>query len=209
MKNSRTVHPTYQAFKLRDMTREEAREELGLNSEDKMILFFGLVRKYKGLIHLLNAMPIIKKEIPDIKLFIVGDFGGNKNEYLELIDRLEIKNNITIRDGYVPDEEVEPYFMAADLNICPYESATQSGIIQIAYGFELPVVATNVGGLPEVVTDGETGYVVESMNPDALAEAIVRFYKDDKQTEFRANVIKEAERFSWDHMVEVIEELVD
>ena len=98
--------------------------------------------------------------------------------------------------------------MPADICVCPYESATQSAIVQVSFGFELPVIATNVGGLPEVVTDGKTGYVVESMNPDALAEAIIKFYKEDKQKEFINNVIEESPRFSWDHMVEVIEELV-
>lgn len=209
MKCSRTVHPTYQAFKLRDITREEARKELGLSLDAKMILFFGLVRKYKGLMHLLNALPIVKKEIPDIKLYIVGDFGGNREEYDKLIKDNDIEDNIFIRDGYVPDNEVEPYFMAADINICPYESATQSGIIQIAYGFELPVIATNVGGLPEVVTDSKTGYVVEPQNPEALADSIIRFYKENRQQEFRENVLLEKARFSWEHMVEVIEELVE
>lgn len=208
MKYSRTVIPTYSAFKLRDITREEARKELGIEENEKMLLFFGLVRKYKGLPYLIKAMPKVIEEYPDIKLYVVGDFAGHKDEYMELIKENKVENNIVIRDGYVPDEEIQPYYTAADICVCPYESATQSAIVQVSFGFNLPVIATNVGGLPEVVTDGKTGYVVESMNPDALAEAIIKFYKEDKQKEFINNVIEESPRFSWDHMVEVIEELV-
>ena len=208
MKYSRTVIPTYSAFKLRDITRQEARKELGIEDNEKMLLFFGLVRKYKGLPYLIKAMPKVIEEYPDIKLYVVGDFAGHKDEYMELIKENKVENNIVIRDGYVPDEEIQPYYTAADICVCPYESATQSAIVQVSFGFNLPVIATNVGGLPEVVTDGKTGYVVESMNPDALAEAIIKFYKEDKQKEFINNVIEESPRFSWDHMVEVIEELV-
>lgn len=203
----RTLLPTYNAFKLKNISREDARTQLGIRDDEKMLLFFGLVRKYKGLKYLIQAMPAVIKEDPSMKLYIVGDFGSSKEEYMELIESLNIKDHIEVRDGYIPDAEVEPYFAAADLNICPYESATQSAIVQIAFGFGLPVIATNVGGLPEAVTDEKTGYVVEPCNPKVLSDAILRYFKEHRQEEFRKNVVGEQERFSWDRTVEMIEDL--
>ena len=114
-----------------------------------------------------------------------------------------------IRDGYVPDKEVEPCFAAADVNVCPYISATQSAIVQIAFGFEMPVIATDVGGLPEAVTDGRTGLIVPHADPDALANAVIRYFDEDLKTVFSENVKNEAERFSWDRTVEIVEEFYD
>ena len=139
------------------------------------------------------------------KLYIVGDFDGNKDEYLARIDELKITNDIVIADGYVPDKEVEKYFSAADLVVLPYESATQSGIVQIAYGFEKPVIVTRVGGLPEVVEDGVTGVIVEPFDDDALAEAIFDYFNDDKKEEYVRGIKERAYRFSWDRMAEALE----
>lgn len=205
----RTVHPTYSAFKLRGISREEARAELGIDQQQKMLLFFGLVRKYKGLPHLIQALPDIVKVHPETRLWIVGDFGKNKEEYLELIRQKNMEEYIVIRDGYIPDAEVEPYFAAADLNVCPYESATQSGIVQIAYGFDLPVVVTNVGGLPEVVEDQVTGYVVPPQNPEALASAINDYFTRNRQEQMRQQVHATSERFSWDRVPENVEKLYE
>ena len=198
----RSVHPTYSAFMLRGIDRKTAREELGIKDNEKMLLFFGFVRKYKGLQYLLEALPDIAKANPDAKVWVVGEFAGDKEDYLDIVRKNNMLDKVEIRDGYIPDTEVEPYFAAADLCICPYESATQSGIVQIAYGFELPVIVTNVGGLPEVVTDGKTGYVVESENPGELAKAVNKYFDNNCQDEFRENVRLEKERFSWDRVPE-------
>ena len=205
----KNLHPTYNAFKIKNLSREEARKLLGIGEDEKVLLFFGLVRKYKGLIHLLKAMPRIIEKVPDVKLYIVGDFGDSKEEYLKETAKLGIDDRLVIRDGYVPDEEVEPYFAASDLNVCPYESATQSGILQIAFGFELPAVVTNVGGLPEVVTDNETGFVVEPFNSDALADKIIEYFNNNLEETMRENVRKDSVRFSWDRIVMTIGELWD
>lgn len=202
----KNMHPTYNAFCLKNLTRDEARKKLKLKDE-KMLLFFGLVRKYKGLMYLINAMPMIIEKVDNVKLYIVGDFGKDKQEYFYRIKQLEIEDHIFIRDGYVPDEEVEPFFAAADLNVCPYESATQSGILQISFGFGLPAVVTDVGGLPEVVTNEKTGYVVESKSPQAIADAVIDYFNANREENMRANVVKEADRFSWDRMTETIEDL--
>lgn len=201
-------HPTYNAFKIRDISKEQARIELNKSRDEKLLLFFGFVREYKGLKHLLNAMPEVKARIGNIKLMVVGSFGDDKEDYMKLIQSHYIEDCVEVIDSYTPDNEVEKYFAGSDLVVLPYESATQSGIVQIAYGFEKPVVVTNVGGLPDVVTDGKTGYVVEEKNPKKLAEAIIDFYEKDREKKFIEGVRKEAERFSWDRMRETIEETV-
>ncbi|HCM92738.1 MAG TPA: hypothetical protein DIS78_09265 [Lachnospiraceae bacterium] len=204
------VHPTYSAFNFENMDTGTARKKLSLDPDERIMLFFGFVREYKGLKHLINAVDILKKKyfkeegsMP--KLYIVGDFDGNKDEYLARIEELKITNDIVIADGYVPDKEVEKYFSAADLVVLPYESATQSGIVQIAYGFEKPVIVTRVGGLPEVVEDGVTGVIVEPFDDDALAEAIFDYFNDDKKEEYVRGIKERAYRFSWDRMAEALE----
>ena len=114
-----------------------------------------------------------------------------------------------VKDGYLPDKEVEPYFAACDLVMLPYLSATQSGIAQIAFGFTKPVIATNVGGLPDVVSDGETGYLVEPRNSGQLAQAVITYYKQKKQKEFEQYIKQEAYRFSWERMGEVIDDFLE
>lgn len=200
----RTVHPTYNVFKFDNLSKERARQLIQIKQKDKVLLFFGFVREYKGLQYLIKAMAKIKGKIENLKLLIVGDFGNDKQNYLDLITENEVEDVIEIYDGYIPDREVEKYFIASDLVVLPYKSATQSGIVQIAYGFNKPVIVTNVGGLPDVVIDGKTGYVVEALNPDKLAEAIVRYFENDMEQEFVEGVKSEAYRFSWDRMVEVI-----
>lgn len=198
------VHPTYDAFQFQNLTREEARQKLGLGGQEQVLLFFGFVREYKGLKHLIAALPGIAKRLPKVHLLIVGDFGKDKQEYLELIAQNNAEQFLTICDGYIPDQEVEQYFAASDLVVLPYESATQSGIVQIAYGFERPVVATNVGGLPDVVLHEKTGYLVPPRDPKALAEAVVRFFEEQKAEAFAENIRQEAARYSWDRMRENI-----
>ena len=202
-------HPTYHAFQVRNLTKEQARHELHKTQEEKLLLFFGFVREYKGLKHLLQAMPIIRQQLENVKLMVVGAFGSDKEDYLTIIREHHLEQNIEVIDGYTPDHEVEKYFAGCDLVVLPYESATQSGIVQIAYGFEKPVIVTNVGGLPDVVIEGKTGYIVPSQQPKALAEAIVRYFQLQKEQEFTENVRKEAYRFSWDRMTEKVGELLE
>lgn len=203
----RTVHPSYNAFKLQNLSKEESRKQLGIKSSEKILLFFGFVRKYKGLIHLLNALPIVKEKLFDIKLLIVGDFGDDKTFYINSIKELNIGKYVEIYEGYIPDKEVEKFFAASDLVVLPYESATQSGIVQIAYGFEKPVIATNVGGLPDVVLNEKTGFIVENKNSMQLADQIIRFFTENKADEFQKKIREEAHRYSWDRMVEIIDNL--
>lgn len=208
-KYEQAVHPTYNAFKFENMSKERARELLDITEKEKVLLFFGFVREYKGLKYLIQALPRITDRCEDVRLFVVGDFGGaeNREAYERLMEENGVRSHITICDGYIPDREIEKFFAACDLVVLPYVSATQSGIVQIAYGFEKPVVVTNVGGLPDVVEDGKTGYVVDPENPTALADAVVRYFKENREKEFEENVKKEAYRFDWDRMVETVERL--
>ena len=208
-KYEQAVHPTYNAFKFENMSKERGRELLDITEKEKVLLFFGFVREYKGLKYLIQALPRITERCEDVRLFVVGDFGGaeNREAYEKLMEENAVRSHITICDGYIPDREIEKFFAACDLVVLPYVSATQSGIVQIAYGFEKPVVVTNVGGLPDVVEDGKTGYVVEPENPTALADAVVRYFKENREKEFEENVKKEAYRFDWDRMVETVERL--
>lgn len=204
-----TVLPVHNSFKMKNLTKPQARLAANVAEDKKILLFFGFVRDYKGLRHIINAMPEIVKYDSNIRLMIVGEFRSDKEHYLEQIKNLGIGDNIDIVDGYIPDSGIEKYFAASDLIVLPYESATQSGIVQIAYGFEKPVIATNVGGLPEVIADGKTGYIVEPKNPKALAEAVIRFFDENKSEEFTENVRKEAYRYSWDRMNEVVVRLTE
>lgn len=204
-----TPHPTYNAFKMKNMSKEEARGILKINDRKPVILFFGFVREYKGLNYLLDALVKVKEQIPEIQLLVVGEFGADKEKYLNQIQKNQLKQNICMVEGYVPDEEIEKYFVASDLVVLPYISATQSGIVQIAYGFEKPVVVTDVGGLPDVVWDRETGYIIPSENADKIAEAIIAFYMQDKDIDWQANIRTRAELFSWEMMTKQIEKLID
>ena len=204
-----TVLPVHNSFKMKNLTKPQARLAADVAEDKKILLFFGFVRDYKGLRHIINAMPEIVKYDSNIRLMIVGEFRSDKEHYLEQIKNLGVGDNIDIVDGYIPDSGIEKYFAASDLIVLPYDSATQSGIVQIAYGFEKPVIATNVGGLPEVIADGKTGYIVEPKNPKALAEAVIRFFDENKSEEFTENVRKEAYRYSWDRMNEVVVRLTE
>ncbi len=199
----KNFHPTYDIFATRfPWERDEARKQL--NIEGDVLLFFGVVRPYKGLIHLINAMPEILKH-HKLTLLVVGGFWKAEEEYRKHIAELGIDEHVRVYNQYVPNEEVGKYFMASDLAVLPYESATQSGITQIAYGFELPCVVTNVGGLPEVVDNGKTGYIIPPKDPDAIAKTVLRFFDERDKIDWGANIREFRKRFSWDHMVETIE----
>ncbi|MEN6519713.1 MAG: glycosyltransferase [Armatimonadota bacterium] len=200
-------HPTYEVFRKQPISKDTARRELGLSQNQNVILFFGLVREYKGLKYLIEAMPAILSSVNAV-LVIAGEFYDGKEKYVRLIKDLGIDHCVKITDEYIPNEAVGMYFSAADLVVLPYVTATQSGIAQIAYGFDRPVVTTNVGGLPETVIDGKTGYVVSPEDSYALARAVVRFFEEDKAGEFIDNISAFREEFSWSRLVEAIESLV-
>jgi D-inositol-3-phosphate glycosyltransferase len=195
-------HPVYTLFG-DAIPRDRARAALGI-AEERVLLFFGYIRAYKGLQVLLDAVAALREPV---RLLVVGEFYDDEKKYREQIARLGLEGRVTVESAYVPNDRVGLYFSAADAVVLPYLSATQSGIAQIAYHFSLPVIATNVGGLAEVVRDGETGFVVAPGDPAALAAAIGRFYAEGKREAFALRVGEERKRYSWDAMVKGIEEL--
>jgi len=199
----RTFHPTYDVFKRFDMSKEEARRQLGVQGDT--LLFFGFVRPYKGLRYLIEAMPRILQE-RDLHLWIVGEFWQDAETYLEQIQRLGLQGRVHVMNEYVSNEQVGAYFSAADAVVLPYTSGTGSGIAQIAFGYERPIVATAVGDLPEIVIPGETGYVVPPADPEALAQAALAIYGRTAE-EWQASIRAQRDRFTWDRLVECIEGL--
>jgi len=198
-------HPIYSNFGL-PVGKTEARNHLKLN-EERLILFFGFIRDYKGLDILFRSLRILKEQI-DLKLIVAGEFYSNREKYLKLAEELGIKENLLLFTDFIPTSEVKYYFSASDCVILPYRDATQSGIVQIAMNFKKPVIAANVGGLGEVVNNESTGYIVEKENPLLLAEAIKKFYSENKEKEFVNNINDELDKYSWVNFINGIYHLI-
>lgn len=196
------AHPSYVYFTFNRTEQNEAKEKLGVSRP--LVLFFGYVRPYKGVHFLIDAFAKTTEKL-DATLAIVGEFYEPSEPYVEHIERANIRDRVLFVDRYVSDEEVGLYFSAADVVVLPYVSATQSGVAQIAFAFEKPVLSTAVGGIPEVVTDGVNGLLVPPSDSDALAAALIRFFRDRLQEEFTRNISSRSEAFSWTPLVETIE----
>lgn len=199
------AHPVYNIFG-DPIDKQTARTMLGIAAE-RVVLFFGYVRAYKGLNVLLDAMSMLAQETR-IHLMIVGEFYDEKEKYMSQIRNLALERRVTVNSDYVANDKVGMYFSAADVVVLPYINATQSGIAQIAYNFDMPVIATNVGGLAEVVSDNVTGFVVPPNDAASLATAIRRFYTEKKAEEFAANVGAEKKKYTWEAMGKAIESFV-
>jgi len=199
-------HPLYDNFG-EPIPKSDAREKLGIDKEEKLILFFGFIRKYKGLDILLEAMERLKHIAHGntIKLLIAGEFYEDEKPYLEQIDRLGIRNSLILRTDFIPDSEVKYYLCAADAVIQPYRNATQSGVTPLAYHFEKPMIVTNVGGLPSLVPDGKSGLVAEPV-AQSIADAILRFYQLGENY-FLPHLRNEKQKLSWANLVHTIKNL--
>jgi glycosyltransferase involved in cell wall biosynthesis len=186
------------------ISRGQARRELGLEADAPVALYFGFVRPYKGLVHLLRALPGAAGSVPGLHLMVVGEFWDDVSEYVMEIERLGIGERVTLVDRYVSNEEVPRYFAAADLVVLPYVTATGSGVVQLAYSFSKPVLTTAVGSLPEVVDEGRTGYLVPPADPAALADAIAHFFGSLPGRDYTADIEAARARFSWDGLVQAV-----
>lgn len=197
-------HPLYDNFG-DAMEMEAARKALQIEHKGPLVLFFGFIRDYKGLDLLLKAFG--RKEIKALpmKLVVAGEFYTDPEPYRELAEELGINKEVLWHTHFIPNEKVREYFCAANLVAQPYKSATQSGVTQVAYHFEVPMLVTRVGGLPEMVPEGKVGYVVEP-DPEAIALAIIDFFREDRESTFRDNLKEEKKRFTWEKLVSALME---
>jgi glycosyltransferase involved in cell wall biosynthesis len=198
-------HPIYDIFGEK-VGKTEAIAKLGLDPSGKHLLFFGFIRKYKGLDLLLEAMADERVKKLGLKLIVAGEYYEDAAPYNEIIRKNGLEKSIILRTEYIPSEEVKYYFCASDMVAQPYRSATQSGVTQIAYHFEKPMLVTNVGGLPEIVPDKKVGYVTE-ISAASIADAITDFYSNSREAEFTRNTIAEKQRFLWSTFVKGLKEL--
>ena len=199
-----TPHPIYNIFGSA-IDKDIARQNLGIKTKN-VILYFGLIREYKGLDILLNSIPQIKRIINDFIVIVAGECYEKTEIYYDIINKLQIQDLVSLRFKFIPDNKICEYFSAADVVALPYRTATQSGITQIAYNFNRPVIVSNVGGLAEIVLNGKTGFVVK---PDSneFAKAIVKYFKEDKFDEFSNNIQTHKQLFSWGKFVANLMEL--
>ena len=193
-------HPIFDNYGER-LSFEVAKQKLKLDIHTKYLLFFGFIRDYKGLDLLIKAFADERMRKFPVKLLVAGEYYSSPEPYLKLIKDHNLENWIELRTDFIPDDQVNLYFSAADMVVQPYKNATQSGVTQIGYHFNKPMLVTNVGGLAEIIPDGKIGYVVE---PDiiSIADALVDFYEHDRMAKFETNILEEKKKFSWANLVQ-------
>ena len=193
-------HPVYDHYGEK-MDRKDACVALGLDDRKRYMLFFGLVRAYKGLDLLLDAFAKVKDELKDLQLVVAGEFYEDEDKYLAQIEANGLKDRVIVRNEFVADADLRKYFGAADLIVQPYKTATQSGVTQVAFHFEKPCLVTNVGGLGEIIHHGKMGYAVDP-EVDAIANSMLDYYQNDRQEAFTKYLVKEKELYGWDIMAQ-------
>ena len=196
-------HPVYDHFGLL-LNKKESINKLGLDLKKKYILFFGFIRRYKGLDLLIEAMVSISE---NIHLIVAGEFYEDELAYKKLVNRLEIKKRVHFYSEFIPQDQVNIYFSACDIVVQPYRSASQSGVAQIAYHFNKPLIVTRIGGLPEIVPDQKVGYVVD-VNSVSISKAIQNFYNQKKEDYFISNILQEKKKYSWESMAKKLLKIV-
>lgn len=195
-------HPLFDNFGAK-VSKEEASEFLKLDPKQNYLLFFGLIRDYKGLDLLLDAMAFKLIKDKNLKLIVAGEFYSDSKPYFDLIKKHQLENQVIMHNRFIPDPEVKYYFSIADLIVQPYKSATQSGVTQIGYHFEKAMLVTNVGGLAEIIPHNKVGFVVEP-DPERIAESIAEFYDKNLEEPFHKHILAEKEKYAWSKMTETI-----
>jgi glycosyltransferase involved in cell wall biosynthesis len=195
------LHPLYTAFGDK-IPKQQARLKLNLKQDDRVILFFGLIRKYKGLDLLIEAFSLLKAN-PHNKLLIAGEFYEDKQPYFDLISKYKLEEQIMLLNQFIPNDDVKYYFSAADIVALPYRSATQSGVTQVSFHFEVPTLVTNVGGLGEIIPHNVAGYVVEP-NPQAIGSSLEDYFENNKEQAFTEGMKQEKQKYEWSIFVNEI-----
>ncbi len=199
-------HPIYDHYGEKQ-ERHEACSRLGLDPQRNYLLFFGLVRAYKGLDLMVDALALLKDSLPDVDLIVAGEFYEDEQKYREQIAQHGLHERVHIFNEFIPDADIRTYFATADMIVQPYKSATQSGVTQVAFHFEKPMLVTAVGGLDEIVHHGKMGYAV-AVSPEAIAEAITDFYTYNREEAFTEYVVKEKKKYAWSRMTEAFQKVI-
>lgn len=200
-------HPLFDNFGS-IISKNEALMRLGLSEKYNYLLFFGFIRAYKGLDLLIQAFADKRLRKYPYKLIIAGEFYEDSKPYMDLIEKLDLKEHIILHTDFIPDNKVAEYFCSSDLVVQPYKNATQSGVTQICYHFNKPMLVSNVGGLPEIVPDGKVGYVVNP-DSDSIAEKLLDFFETPKKEIFIDNILEEKKKYLWNRMTSTIEETLN
>jgi len=198
-----TPHPLYDNYG-ESLSKDAACKILDIDSSQKYFLFFGFIRSYKGLDLLIEAFADARlREFP-VKLIVAGEFYENEKPYLDAIQKYNLSDDIILHTNFIPNEQVKDYFCAADLIVQPYKSATQSGVTQIGYHFEKPMLVTNVGGLAEIIPHGKVGYVIEPIKEE-ITNAMLDFLKN--KPDFSSGIQEEKQKYTWEKLVLAINHL--
>lgn len=192
----------------KSLNKSELRSKFGFNNSDKVLLFFGYIRHYKGLDILIESLKILRSEDKSYKLLVAGESYENEKIYLDLISQYKLESAVHMENKFISNEDVGVYFYASDVAVLPYRSATQSGILNMAYGFNKPVVITNVGGLAEFVVEDQTGVIVNESSPDSIANGIKKFFQLNQTIDFHKNIEIYISGNSFSKIVEVFEEIL-
>ncbi|MDP1728312.1 MAG: glycosyltransferase [Bacteroidota bacterium] len=191
-------HPMYDMFGPA-IDKAEAKQKLGLEPKTNYLLFFGFIRKYKGLNLLLESFAKVDRKTLNLKLIVAGEFYEDAQPYYDQLKELALSDDVILRTDFIPNSEVSTYFSACDLVVQTYLSATQSGVTQIAYYYNKPMLVTDVGGLAELVPHNKVGYVCK-LEPNEIAASITSFYTENKEADFVNGLIEERKKFTWDYL---------
>lgn len=204
---TRLEHPVFEAFGA-PIPRNDARTKLGLVESDEVLLYFGFIRKYKGIDIAIKAVAQIAAKRPNLVLLVAGESYSGEEDYKALANELGVLGtHVRFFDQYISNDDVPIYFCAANAALLPYRNATQSGVVQIAYNYNLPVIATNVGGLPEIVIDGKSGLIAPEATPESVAISIQQFFEDSLEAKLREGINDEKPKYLWSTFAEGIERI--
>lgn len=205
----RSELPVYDCYNFDEQTNQVySKQDFGFKADDKLLLFFGYVRKYKGLDLLIDALAELVKDDPSYKLLAAGEFYDDEKFYSDKVASLKLSEHVKLLNQFIPNEEVIKYFEPSDLVVLPYRSATQSGILNLAYGFYKPVLVTNVGGLAEFVDDGKTGFVIKPDSQKDLVEGIFNFFRQRQNVNFAENIKNRVTKNSFNNLPKLFGEII-
>jgi len=203
----KTTLSVFDCYNLNTYNQQSAREFLGIKTK-KVVMFFGLIRRYKGLDKLILAFNDIEKQHPDLTLLIVGECYEDISYYENLIAQEGIKDKTILVDKFIANEDVEPYFKAADMVVLPYNSASQSGILMMAYGFNVPAIVNNVGGLPELIVEGKTGTVIPDNTPAEITKGVDQMYQILDKEDVATNITNLNETLGYINVAGMMDEIL-